>query len=86
MLALLEHGLVEPAVVLAGGRVRFDGALMTIETPASPLPECRTGVYEVRVIRFGAQPVGLHYSLVQDACEGRVSDLSQVLPYVGPDN
>lgn len=67
------------------GTVSFDGPRMTLTVKGEvSLPECRTGVYEVRVIRLGDRPVGLQYTVVDDKCVGRQADLDLVLPYAGP--
>ena len=68
------------------GSVRFEGNRMTFNARGVPptMPECARAVYEVRVLRLGARPVGMQYTPVEDTCRPRLADLNYVLPYVGP--
>lgn len=47
-------------------------------------PECARGIYEVRVIRLGDQPVGMSFTPLEDTCKARLADTAQVQLYIGP--
>lgn len=61
-----------------------DGVLtLMVEGEMIP-PECRTGRHELRVYRYGEQPVALHHTLLEDDCVIRLQDLSQPHVWVAP--
>lgn len=56
-----------------------DGVWTTLYTP---LPECQSGRYLVRVIMVGGQPVALNLALVEDCFAPRQSDYGYTLLWV----
>lgn len=65
------------------GTFALENGVITIEVEGEMVPpECRTARYELRVFRYGDQPVALHYAPVEDACVGRLQDLSTPLVWV----
>jgi hypothetical protein len=68
------------------GSFSFEGNRVTLDVQgvAPNMPECARGVYEVRVIRLGDQPVGMNFTPIEDTCKPRLSDTAQVQLYVGP--
>ena len=67
------------------GTFSFEGNRMTLNVQGVPpnMPECARGVFEVRVIRLGDQPVGMSFTPLEDTCKPRLSDTAQVQVYVG---
>ncbi|MEQ8675293.1 MAG: hypothetical protein RLP44_08305 [Aggregatilineales bacterium] len=66
------------------GTITFEAGLALIaaseDSPAPP--ECiAPGTYELRVIRLGNQPVALTYFQIEDACPGRIGDLTEPMLY-----
>jgi hypothetical protein len=57
-----------------------DGVWTTLHTP---LPECPSGRYLVRVIMVGGQPVALNLALIEDCFAPRQSDYGYTLLRVG---
>src|SRR5215207_4288089 len=64
----------------AGTSTFEDGVWTTLYTP---LPECQSGRYLVRVIMVGGQPVALNLALVEDCFPPRQSDYGYTLLRVG---
>ena len=57
-----------------------DGVWTTLYTP---LPNCQSGRYLVRVIRVGGQPVALNLALIEDCFPPRQSDYGYTMLRVG---
>ncbi len=73
--------LVEPNIA---GTITFEDGLASIaasENSPAP-PECiAPGIYELRLIRVGEQPIALTYFQIQDACPARMGDLVEPMLY-----
>lgn len=62
----------------------FDGEIATIVSAGTAVPaECRTGIFQIHVLRFGGAPFGLAYLLMQDDCVGRRADMALRLLWLG---
>jgi hypothetical protein len=68
------------------GTISFEGNRMTIDNRRAPAnaPECAHGVYEVRVIRLGDQPIGMNFNALEDTCKSRLSDTPYTQIYISP--
>ena len=68
------------------GTISFEGNRMTIDNRGAPAsaPECAHGVYEVRVIRLGDQPIGMNFNALEDTCKTRLSDTPYTQIYISP--
>jgi len=65
------------------GTYRFEGANFIISVaPGVPAPCDVPPVYQLRVLKYGDQPVALRYVPIRDACIPRLADLSQALIWV----
>jgi len=67
------------------GTYHFEGAQFVID-PVEGVPEPCGGasVFQLRVVKYGEQPVALRYVPINDACVSRLQDLSQALIWVAP--
>ena len=66
------------------GSVTFDGEVVTIVSDGDAVPpECRTGTFQIHVLRYGGAPFGLAYLPLQDDCVGRRADVVMPLLWVG---
>jgi len=74
---------LESPPILASTITFQDGLAYAVAPEGPGIPEeCVTpGVYEVRRIRLGDQPVALTLLLVEDECQGRISDTSRPMLY-----
>ena len=87
-LADAPENTAAPYKTFPHGTFSFEGNRMTLNTQGVPpgMPECARGVYEVRVIRLGVQPVGISLTALEDTCKPRLKDVTQVQLYVAPSN
>ncbi len=53
-----------------------DGQL-TFNVTDSPIPGCETGIWQVRILQMGTQPVALSFIPIDDQCAPRKANLSQ---------
>lgn len=66
------------------GSITFDGEVATVHVEGDAVPaECRTGTFQIHVLRLGAQKVGLANLVLEDACMGRRADKALPLLWVG---
>ncbi|MEO8395134.1 MAG: hypothetical protein ABI700_19210 [Chloroflexota bacterium] len=59
------------------GTFKMADGLLTFNVKDSPIPGCETGVWQVRVIQLGSQPVALSFIPVDDQCAPRKANLNQ---------
>jgi hypothetical protein len=65
------------------GTFEFDGAQFIIGPAVDAPPLCAAPPhYQLRVLKYGDQPVALHYVSIDDTCPARLQDLSQALVWV----
>lgn len=65
------------------GTYQFDGARFIVDpVVGSPCPG--PGIFQLRVLKYGDNPVALRYVTISDPCTGRSQDLSQALIWVAP--
>lgn len=85
-LADAPENTTAPYKTFPHGTFAFEGNRMTLNVMGVPpsMPECARGVFEVRVIRLGDQPVGMSFTPLEDTCKPRLADTAQVQLYIGP--
>jgi hypothetical protein len=67
------------------GTYTLENGVITISVEGEMVPpECRTARHELRVYRYGDQPVALHYVHIEDDCVGRRQDMSHPVVWVAP--
>jgi hypothetical protein len=65
------------------GTFHFDGAQFVIDpVEGIPAPCDGAGNFQLRVVKYGDEPVSLRYVPISDACTPRLQDLSQALIWV----
>jgi hypothetical protein len=65
------------------GTYHFDGIQFVIGPAAGAPPPCDIPPhYQLRVLKYGDQPVALRYVSIDDRCTNRLQDLSQALVWV----
>lgn len=65
------------------GTFTFEGTQLTIAAiPGAPAPCDGPGVFQLRVLKYGDEPVALRYIPISDTCVPRLQDLSQALVWV----
>lgn len=66
---------VAPYAPYPSGRFTLeDGVLTFLQDEQIVIAECTTGTYAVSLYYFGARPVALAHSLIEDYCPGRPED------------
>lgn len=74
-----------PDTSYASGTFSFDGQLVTYGAVVGAPAPCDTPPqYQLRVLKYGDQPVALRYVAVSDPCVDRLRDVSQALVWVAP--
>jgi hypothetical protein len=63
------------------GTYQFDDAQLIVD-PVVGSPCAGPGIFQLRVLKYGADPVALRYVTISDPCTGRAQDLSQALVWV----
>jgi hypothetical protein len=75
----------QPFQMYPTGTFQFDGDLFIIDPVVGSPPPCDgVGIFQLRVLKYGDQPVALRYVPISDTCPGRSIDLSQALIWVAP--
>ena len=75
----------QPYGVYPSGTFSFDGGAFIIGPAADAPPPCDIAPrYQLRVLKYGDEPVALRYVRISDDCPGRLQDLSQALIWVAP--
>jgi hypothetical protein len=78
-----EENTAKPYESYPSGAYHFDGAQFIID-PVKGSPCAGPGIFQLRVLKYGDDPVALRYVLISDPCTGRLQDLSQALVWVAP--
>jgi len=69
------------------GMLHFEGDTLIMEAdPSAPAPFNNPAVFQVRVLKYGDQPVALHFFTISDTNFIRQLDLTQVMIWVGPNS
>ena len=69
------------------GSLHFDGATLIMEgDPHAPAPFNEPAYFQVRVLKYGDQPVAMHFDTIHDANFIRQLDLTQVMMWVAPNS
>jgi hypothetical protein len=80
----IEH-TAQPTEPYPSGTYRFeDGYLIFDAIPTLPAPCNGAGIFQARVLKYGAEPVALRYVPISDACTPRLQDLIQAAVWVAP--
>ena len=67
------------------GMLHFEGATLIMEAdPHAPAPFNNPAYFQVRVLKYGDQPVALHFYTLSDTNFVRQLDLTQVMVWVAP--
>lgn len=67
------------------GMLHFEGDTLIMEAdPHAPAPFNNPAVFQVRVLKYGNQPVALHFFTISDTNFIRQLDLTQVMIWVAP--
>ncbi len=75
----------QPYGAYPSGTYQFDGAQFIIGPAADAPPPCDIPPhYQIRILKYGDQPVALRYVPINEVCPNRLQDLSQVLIWVAP--
>lgn len=83
-LAPTAEDTAEPFGAYPRGRITFDGEIATVHVDGDAVPaECRTGTFQIHILRLGATKVGLANLPLQDDCMGRRADMALPLLWVG---
>ena len=80
----VEHS-AKPETSYASGTFSFEGQVVTYGAIVGAPPPCNTPPqYQLRVLKYGDQPVALRYVAISDPCTDRLRDVSQALIWVAP--
>jgi hypothetical protein len=74
-----------PETSYASGTFSFEGQVVTYGAVVGAPAPCDTPPqYQLRVLKYGDQPVALRYVAISDPCVDRLRDVSQALVWVAP--
>jgi hypothetical protein len=79
----VEH-TAQPYEGYPSGTYTFDGSQFIIGPAVGAPPPCDIAPhYQLRVLKYGDEPVALRYANISDTCPNRLQDLNQALVWVG---
>jgi len=80
----IEH-TAQPYGIFPSGTYSFDGGEFIIGPAVGAPPPCDIASrYQLRVLKYGDEPVALRYVPINETCPGRLQDLSQALIWIAP--